>query len=58
MEESENVLKRIKELMKLSPEGREAIIEIEQLQSEGVSDNDILEAFKLIVGEVFDEKHE
>lgn len=45
-------LEQLKELMAQSPEGREAIIEIEQLESEGVPPEMILEAFKLLFTEV------
>lgn len=44
-------LKQLKELMKLSPEGRETILEIEQLEREGVPPEMILEALKLIMSE-------
>lgn len=48
-------LDRIKELMRKSPEGREALLEVEELQSEGVPDNDIVEALKLIMKNAIDE---
>ncbi|MDX2359331.1 MAG: hypothetical protein QNK23_00900 [Crocinitomicaceae bacterium] len=50
--EAEAQLAQIKELMKQSVEGREAIIEIEELENEGAPKEMIIEALKLIMKEV------